>query len=145
MVKSKTKSNSSLGAFFNFQKLNIQSIIFSKFLHEIEAVAICFVMTRGRRRSQQNSIICVRAQVKLVYPVWNLSDSSKSLDDRQIKGTWRCRQSRFVFPDSSRKDRSDCASRVISSQYQLIILGWYKLHRFWNFIATYEHVRHIET
>ena len=69
-------------------------------------------MERGRRKSQQNSRIWVRAQVKLVYPVRNLSDSSKSLDDRQIKGTCRCRQSRFLFPDSSRKDRSDSASRV---------------------------------
>ena len=39
------------------------------FLHEIEAAAICFVMERGRRKSQQNSRICVRAQLKLVYPV----------------------------------------------------------------------------
>ena len=44
-----------------------------------------------------------------------MSDSSKKLDDRQIKGTWRCRQSRFLFPDLSRKDRSDSASRVLLS------------------------------
>ena len=87
MVKSKTKSISNLGTFSNFLKLNVQSIIFSKFLHEIEAAAICFVMERGRRKSQQNSRICVRAQIKLVYPVLNLSDSFKRLDDRQIKGT----------------------------------------------------------
>ena len=37
--------------------------------------------------------------IKLVYPVWNLSDSSKSRDDRQIKGIRRCRQSRFLFSD----------------------------------------------
>ena len=85
MVKSKTKSISSLGAFSNFLKLHVQFIFFSKFLHEIEAAAVCFVMEHGRRKSQQNSRICVHAQVKLVYPVRNLSDSSKSLDDRQIK------------------------------------------------------------
>ena len=95
-----------------FLELHVQSIILSKFLHEIEAAAICFVMEGGRRKSQQNSRICVRTQVKLVYPVRNLSDSSKSQDYRQIKGTWRCRQSRFLYPDSSRKDRSDSASRV---------------------------------
>ena len=95
-----------------FLKLNVQSIIFSKFLREIEAAATCFVTERGRRKSQQNSRIRVRAQIKLVYPVWNLSDSSKKLDDRQIKRFRRCRQSRFLFPDLSRKDRSDSASRV---------------------------------
>ena len=95
-----------------FLKLHVQSIIFPKFLHEIEAAATWFVMERGRRKGQQNSRISVRAQVKLVYPGRNLSDSSKSLDYWQIKGTWRCRQSRFLFPDSSRKDRSDSASRV---------------------------------
>ena len=70
-----------------FLKLNVKSIIFSKFLHEIEAAAIYFVMERERRKSQQNSRICVRVQVKLVYPVGNLSDSSKSLADRHIKET----------------------------------------------------------
>ena len=95
MVKSKTKSISSLGAFSNFSKymvkkymvksktnpsqvwvhfpiflkLNVQSVIFSKFLHEIEAAAIYLVMERGHRKSQQNPRICVHAQVKLVYPV----------------------------------------------------------------------------
>ena len=39
MVKSKTKSTSNLGTFSNFL-LNVQSIIFSKFPHEIEAAAI---------------------------------------------------------------------------------------------------------
>ena len=69
MVKSKTKSISNLGTFSNFPKLNVQSITFSKFPHQIEAAAICFAMERGRRKSQQNSRICVRAQIKLVYPV----------------------------------------------------------------------------
>ena len=69
MVKSKTNSISNLGTFSNFLKLNVQSIIFSKFPHEIEAAAISFPMERGRRKSQQNSRICVRAQIKLVYPV----------------------------------------------------------------------------
>ena len=100
-----------------FLKLNVQSVIFSKFLHEIEAAAIYLVMEHGHRKSKQNSRICVLAQVKLVHPVWNLSDSSTSLDDRQIKGTWRCQQSRFLFPDSSRKDRSDSASRVKWSNF----------------------------
>ena len=68
-LKSKTKSISNLDTFSNFLKLNVQSIIFSKFPHEIEAAAICFAMERGRRKSQQNSRICVRAQIKLVYPV----------------------------------------------------------------------------
>ena len=52
-----------------FSKLNVQSITFSKFPHEIEAAAICFPMERGLRKSRQNSRICVRAQIKLVYPV----------------------------------------------------------------------------
>ena len=65
-----------------FLKLNVQSIIFAKFFLEIEAAAICFGMERGGRKSQQSSRIRVRAQVKLVYPIRNLSDSSKSLDDR---------------------------------------------------------------
>ena len=68
-VKSRTKSISDLGTFSNFRKLNVQSIIFSKFPHKIEAAAICFAMERGRRKSQQNSRICVRGQIKLVYPV----------------------------------------------------------------------------
>ena len=76
IVKSKTKSIS------NFLKLNVQSIIFAKFFLEIEAAAICFGMERGGRKSQQNSRIRVRAQVKLVYPIRNVSDLSKSLDDR---------------------------------------------------------------
>ena len=37
MVTSKTKPISNLGTFSNFLKLNIQSIIFSKFPNEIEA------------------------------------------------------------------------------------------------------------
>ena len=94
MVKSKTKSISSLGAFSNFSKTARSIYNFLK----IPVAAVCFVMERGRRKSQQNSRTCVRAQVKLVYPVRNLSDSSKSLDDRQIKGTCRCRQSRCLFP-----------------------------------------------
>ena len=81
-----------------FLKLNVQSIIFSKFLHEIEAAAICFVMERGRRKSQQNSRICVRERIKL--------------DDQQIKRFRRCRQSCFLFPNLSRKDRGDSVSRV---------------------------------
>ena len=51
-----------------FLKLRVQSIIFLV-LHEIEAAAICFVMERGRRKSQQNSKISVRARIKLFYPV----------------------------------------------------------------------------
>jgi len=53
MVKSKTKYISNLGTFSNFLELNVQSIIFTKFAHEIEAAAICFAMERGRRKSQQ--------------------------------------------------------------------------------------------
>ena len=69
MVKCKTKSISNLSSFSTFLKLNVQYIIFSKFPPEIEAAAICFFMERGRRKNQQNSRICVRAQIKLVYPV----------------------------------------------------------------------------
>ena len=36
------KSIYNLGTFSNFLKVTVQSIIFSKFPHEIEAVAICF-------------------------------------------------------------------------------------------------------
>ena len=69
MVKSKTKSISNLGAFSNFSKTERSIYNFPNFLHEIEAAAICFVMERGRRKSQQNSRIRVRAQIKLVYLV----------------------------------------------------------------------------
>ena len=58
-----------VGTFSNFLKLNVKSLIFPKFPHETEAAAICFAMERGRRKSRQNSRICVRAQIKLVYPV----------------------------------------------------------------------------
>ena len=78
-----------------------------------EGEKVFFVIERGRRKSQQNSRICVLAQIKLVCPGWNLSDSSKSRDDWQINGIWRCRQSRFLFPGLSRKDRSDSASKVL--------------------------------
>ena len=95
MVKSKKNLISNRGAFSSFLKtgvvlhgslLNVEQLIFSKLLCEIEAAAICFVMERGRRKSQQNSRIRLRAEIKLVYPVRNLSDSSKSHDVRQIKG-----------------------------------------------------------
>ena len=89
MVKSKTKSISNLGTFSNFLKLNVQSIIFSKFPHVIEAAAICFFMERGRRKSQQSSRICVRAQIKLViqyktcltHPKSWMIGRSKELED----------------------------------------------------------------
>ena len=41
-----------------------------------------------------------------------VSDSSKKLDDRQIK-RFRCRQSRFLFPDLSRKIEGDSVRRVV--------------------------------
>ena len=95
MVKSKKNLISNRGAFSSFLKtgvvlhgslLNVEQLIFSKLLCEIEAAAICFVMERGRGKSLQNSRIRLRAEIKLVYPVRNLSDSSKSHDVRQIKG-----------------------------------------------------------
>ena len=70
IVKPKTKSISNLGTLSNLLKLNVQSIIFSKFPHETEAAAICFAMERGRGKSQQNCRIYVRAQIKLVYLVY---------------------------------------------------------------------------
>ena len=122
MVKSKTKSVSNQGAFSNFSKTKRSLYNFLKFLHEIEAAAaICFVIVCGRRKSQQNSRIHVRGQKKLVYPVWNLSDSSKSRHDQKIKGVWRCPQSRLLFPDLARKDRSDSASRVSHYEWQSLI------------------------
>ena len=70
MVKYKTKSVSNQGAFSNFSKTERSIYNFLKFLQEIEAAAaICFVIERGRRKSQQNSRIHVRAQKKLVYLV----------------------------------------------------------------------------
>ena len=59
MVKSKTIYPSQIGVHFPILlKLNVQSIIFSKFLQEIEAAAIGFVMERiGTERVHQNSRI----------------------------------------------------------------------------------------
>ena len=65
MVKSKTKSISNLGAFSNFSKTERSIYNFLKLKRQL----FVFVMNRGRRNSQQNSRICVRAQIKLVYPV----------------------------------------------------------------------------
>ena len=63
MVKSKTKSVSNQGALSNFSKAECSIYNFLKFVHEIlMAAAICFVMERGRRKSQQNPRIHVRAQ-----------------------------------------------------------------------------------
>ena len=45
-------------------------------VHEIKEAAICFVIERGRRKSQQISRVRLRAQIKLVYTVWNLPDSN---------------------------------------------------------------------
>ena len=131
MVKSKTKSVSNQGALSNFSKAECSIYNFLKFVHEIlMAAAICFVMERGRRKSQQNSRIHVRAQKKLVYPIWNLSDSSKSQHDQKIKGVSRCRQSRLLFPDLARKDRLDSASRVSHYEWQSLICyyGPYRVH-----------------
>ena len=122
MVKSKTKSVSNQGAFSIFSKTERSIYNFLKFLHEIEAAtAICFVIERGRRKSQQNFRIHERAQKKLVYPVWSLSYSSKSRHDQKIKGVWRCPQSHLLFPDLPRKDRSDSASRVSHYEWQSLI------------------------
>ena len=76
MVTSKTKFISNRGAFSHFLKagvalrrslLNVESIIFWKLIREIEAAAICFVIERDPRKSQQNSRIRLRAQIKLAH------------------------------------------------------------------------------
>ena len=109
MVKSKTKSISNLGAFSNFSKTERSS----KFLHETDWSGSYLFCYGAWAQKESAKLQSMRACTdKLVYPVWNLSDSSKKLDDRQIKRFRRCRQSRFLFPDLSRKDRSDSASRV---------------------------------
>ena len=111
MVESKTKSISSLGAFFNFSKTARSIYNFLK----ISAWKWSgrYLFCYGAWAQKESAKL-----VKLVYPVRNLYDSSKSLDDRPIKVTWKCRQSRFFFPDSSRKYRSDSASKVP------ILLAW---------------------
>ena len=38
-------------------------------VHEIKEAAICFVIERGPRKSQQISRVRLRAQMKLVYTV----------------------------------------------------------------------------
>ena len=107
MVKSKTKSISNLGAFSNFSKTERSS----KFLHETDWSGSYLFCYGAWAQKESAKLQSMRACTdKLVYPVWNLSDSSKKLDDRQIKRFRRCRQSRFLFPDLSRKDRSDSAS-----------------------------------
>ena len=106
MVKSKTKSISNLGTFSNFLKLNVQSIIFSKFPHEIEAAAICFSMERGRRKSQQNSRWNWFMQYKtcLTHPKNWMIGRSKEFED----------------------DRSDSASRVLVAVRHETKLGSFK-------------------
>ena len=47
--------------------LNVESIIFWKLIREIEAAAICFVIERDPRKSQQNSRIRLRAQIFFFY------------------------------------------------------------------------------
>ena len=113
MVKSKTKSISSLGAFSNFSKTERSIYNFLKIpaWNWRGSYLFCYGAWAQKESAKlQNMRACTGITG---LSVWNLSDSSKSLDDRQIKGTWRCRQSRFLFFDSSRKDRSDSASRVV--------------------------------
>ena len=112
MVKSKTKSISNLGTFSNFSKTERSIYNFLKIpaWNWRGSYLFCYGAWAQKESAKlQNMRACTGITG---LSVWNLSDSSKSLDDRQIKGTCRCRQSRFLFPDSSRKDRSDSASRV---------------------------------
>ena len=81
MVKSKTKSISSLGALSNFSTTERSIYNFLK----IPAYLFCYGAWAQKESAKLQNMR--RAQVKLVYPVRNLSGSSKSLDDRQIKGT----------------------------------------------------------
>ena len=89
MVESKTKSISSLGAFFNFSKTARSIYNFLK----ISAWKWSgrYLFCYGAWAQKESAKL-----VKLVYPVRNLYDSSKSLDDRPIKVTWKCRQSRLL-------------------------------------------------
>ena len=50
MVKSKTKSISNLGTFSNFLKLNVQSIIFSKFPHKLKRQLFVLLWSVGAER-----------------------------------------------------------------------------------------------
>ena len=68
-LKIQKKIHLQSGYIFQFSKTERPIYNFLKIPDEIEAAAICFSMERGRRKSQQNSRICVRAQIKLVYPV----------------------------------------------------------------------------
>ena len=128
MVKSKTRSISNrAGAFSNFSQnwTSAPPQFTERWIDNFLKITTCswsgshlFFYEAWAQKSQQNSRTrmsaqIVRAQIKLGYPVWNLSDSSKSRDDPQIKGVWRCRQSCFRFPDLSRKDRSDSATCVL--------------------------------
>ena len=62
--------------------LNVELLIFSKLVCAIEAAAICFVMERGHRKSQQNSRIQVRAEIKLV---WLIQITWWSANQRSLK------------------------------------------------------------
>ena len=98
MVKSKTKSISSLGAFSNFSKTERSIYNFLKIpaWNWRGSYLFCYGAWAQKESAKlQNMRACTGITG---LSVWNLSDSSKSLDDRQIKGTWRCRQSRFLFP-----------------------------------------------
>ena len=110
MVKSKTKSISNLGAFSNFCKTerSIYNFLKIRAWNWSGSYLFCYGAWAQKESAKLQSMRACTD--KLVYPVWNLSDSSKKLDDRQIKRFRRCRQSRFLFPDLSRKDRSDSAS-----------------------------------
>ena len=67
-------------------------------------------------RCQSNHYHSIHWVCQIKAAVRNLSDSSKSQNDQQIKGIWRRQQSRFLFPNLSRKDP---ASRVIHDLLRL--------------------------
>ena len=67
-------------------------------------------------RCQSNRYHSIHWVCQLKAAVRNLSDLSKSRNDQRIKGIWRCQQSRFLFPNLSRKDS---ASRVMHDLLRL--------------------------
>ena len=115
-------------SYFNFARFNTSPLYYLRAWHWLPSI---FLDKSGRGRNlcphprqfilsllqiqiflrcQSNHYHSIHWVCQIKAAVRNLSDLSKSRNDQRIKGIWRCQQSRFLFPNLSRKDP---ASRVM--------------------------------